>query len=63
MKAYILKEPGSIKNMLLSELPVPIPANDEVLIKTKAISINPVDVKTRAGNALYPTLQHLGPLI
>lgn len=63
MKAYLLKEPGSIKNMVLSELPAPVPANDEVLIQIKAISINPVDVKTRAGNALYPTLQHLEPLI
>ena len=39
MKAYILKEPGNIKNMILSELPVPIPASDEVLIKTKAIRL------------------------
>jgi NADPH:quinone reductase-like Zn-dependent oxidoreductase len=63
MKAYILKEPGDIKNMIYTELPVPKPENDEVLIKIKAVSINPVDVKTRAGSALYSTLQHLEPLI
>ncbi|KIO77472.1 oxidoreductase [Pedobacter lusitanus] len=63
MKTYILNEPGDINNMILTELPVPVPADDEVLIQVKAISINPVDVKTRAGKALYTTLQHLKPLI
>lgn len=63
MKAYRLEKPGAVQNLVLSELPVPVPADDEVLIETKAISINPVDVKTRAGKALYSTLQHLEPLI
>ncbi|MBB6272362.1 NADPH:quinone reductase-like Zn-dependent oxidoreductase [Pedobacter cryoconitis] len=63
MKAYLLKEPGSTENLILTELPIPVPADHEVLIKVKAISINPVDVKTRAGKALYSTLQHLKPFI
>jgi len=63
MKAYILKECGSPENLLQTELPVPLPADDEVLIKVEAISINPVDVKTRAGKALYTSLKHFDPLV
>lgn len=63
MKSYILKQAGTIKNLLLEELPIPELANNEVLIHVKAISINPVDVKTRAGNALYSTLKHFTPLV
>jgi NADPH:quinone reductase-like Zn-dependent oxidoreductase len=63
MKAYILKEAGSAENLVLQEVEVPSPGKDEVLIKVKAISINPVDIKTRKGLALYKTLQEQGPVI
>lgn len=63
MKSYILKQAGSIKNLLLEELPIPELANNEVLIQVRTISINPVDVKTRSGNALYSTLKHFTPLV
>ncbi|WOH01938.1 hypothetical protein DCAR_0521324 [Daucus carota subsp. sativus] len=38
------------------EIPVPIPKKDEVLIKTLAVSINPVDLKVQSGlfRPLYP---------
>ncbi len=63
MKAIILKEPGGPENLIIAELPVPVPKKDEVLVKVKAISINPVDIKTRKGLAFYNTLKDDEPVI
>ena len=63
MKVIILKEPGGPENLITTELPVPVPEKDEVLVKVKAISINPVDIKTRKGLALYNTLRGDEPVI
>lgn len=49
MKAIILKAFGGIENFEAVNIPVPTIKDDEVLIKLKAISINPVDAKTRQG--------------
>jgi len=47
MKAYLLHEAGDVKNLLLSDIEKPAIKADEVLVETKAISVNPVDVKVR----------------
>ena len=47
MKAIILKESGSVDNLIHTEIPKPILKENEVLVKVKSISINPVDVKAR----------------
>jgi NADPH:quinone reductase-like Zn-dependent oxidoreductase len=47
MKAYTLNEAGGVDKLILSEIERPKPKADEVLIEIKAISINPVDIKTR----------------
>jgi NADPH:quinone reductase-like Zn-dependent oxidoreductase len=47
MKAYLLNEAGGVENLVLSEIEKPEIKADEVLVETKAISINPVDVKVR----------------
>ncbi len=47
MKTIIISNAGGVENLTHKELPKPIIQNDEVLIKVKAISINPVDVKAR----------------
>lgn len=47
MKAYILNEVGGVENLLLNEIDKPEIKAGEVLVETKAISINPVDVKVR----------------
>lgn len=47
MKAYVLNEAGGVENLVLSEIEKPEIKPDEVLIETKAISINPVDLKVR----------------
>lgn len=48
MKAVILNEAGSVGNLQLTEIDKPVIGNDEVLVKVVSVSINPVDVKSRA---------------
>lgn len=63
MKAIILKEAGGTENLVVSEVPKPRPAAGEVLIKVKAIGINPVDIKTRKGLAFFDKLKNDAPVI
>ena len=63
MKAIVLKQFGGVENLSISELPVPIIMEDEVLIKIKSISINPVDVKTRSGKGVSAILKIDHPMI
>lgn len=53
MQAIILKEAGSPDQMQLVQIGKPTINADEVLIRSKALSINPVDVKTRLGKSFY----------
>lgn len=53
MKAYELKEAGSVDQLQMIEVDKPIALANEVIIKSKAVSINPVDIKTRIGKSLY----------
>lgn len=48
MKAIILKEFGPAQNLQTAEVPNPEIGENEVLIQTKAFSINPLDAHTRA---------------
>ncbi len=52
MKAYLLNEPGGVENLALHDIEKPEINADEVLVETKAISINPVDVKVRSNREL-----------
>ena len=63
MKAIILKDFGGTENLALTELPMPTIQNNEVLVKLKAISINPVDVKTRAGRGVAGTIKDQMPAV
>jgi NADPH:quinone reductase-like Zn-dependent oxidoreductase len=47
MKAITLKENGGTENLVLAEIPRPVITAGEVLIKVRAISINPVDAFVR----------------
>ena len=51
MKAITIKENGGIEKLKLSEIDKPKINDDEVLIKVKAISINPVDAFVRQSKA------------
>ena len=63
MKAIILKDFGGVEQLELTELPTPVIGEGEVLVQVKAISINPVDVKTRAGKGAAGTLKGENPMI
>lgn len=63
MKAIILKAFGGTENLIMDEIPAPEISENEVLIKVKAISINPVDVKTRAGKGVARIVKDFDPII
>lgn len=63
MKAIILKDFGGTDELQLTELPVPGISDGEVLVEVKAISINPVDVKTRAGKGAAGQFKDADPKI
>lgn len=63
MKAVLLKQAGNIDNLILQDIAKPDIRSNEVLVKTSALSINPVDIKTRTGKALYGQLQNDQPII
>jgi NADPH:quinone reductase-like Zn-dependent oxidoreductase len=63
MKAIILKDFGGVEQLELTELPTPVIGEGEVLVQVKAISINPVDAKTRAGKGAAAKLKEEKPMI
>jgi NADPH:quinone reductase-like Zn-dependent oxidoreductase len=63
MKAIKLAAPGDIDQLQFVEIDKPKPSSGEVLIKTKAISINPVDIKTRIGKGMYSRISTNDPII
>ena len=63
MKAFVLREPGVAEKLQLQVTDRPKPQKKEVLVKVKAISINPVDTKTREGKSFYDKLKQDPPVI
>lgn len=64
MKAIILEKFGGIENLIYKDIEKPEISANEVLVKVKAISINPVDVKVRNRQApLAEELAAYDPLI
>lgn len=63
MKAITLLDFGGVENLVMQELPRPVISDTEVLVKTRAISLNPVDIKTRKGKGLAGSLKEYMPLI
>lgn len=63
MKAIILKEFGSADQLIIQELPKPVIKEQELLIQVKAISINPVDIKTREGKGVSGLIKEEKPII
>jgi len=49
MKAMTIREHGGPDQLVLSELPVPVPAQGEVLIRVKALGINRAETYMRKG--------------
>jgi len=50
MKAVLLHGYGDVNRFSYEDMPVPVPAAGEVLVKTIAVSINPIDWKLRRGD-------------
>lgn len=63
MKAIILKSFGNADQLELAGIPLPVLRDGEVLVDVKAISINPVDVKSRKGKGQAARLQEDPPMI
>lgn len=55
MKAICIRSFGGPEVLELADLERPQPKDDEVLVKVRAASVNPVDYKTRAGS--YPRVK------
>jgi NADPH:quinone reductase-like Zn-dependent oxidoreductase len=50
MKAVQLQAYGSVDQLLYEEVPIPVAAPDQVLVKLTSTSINPIDYKIRRGD-------------
>ncbi|UDQ98901.1 NADP-dependent oxidoreductase [Lentisphaerota bacterium WC36G] len=48
MKAISLLKTGGVENLKYIETDLPLASNNQVLVKVKAIGINPIDIKCRA---------------
>jgi NADPH:quinone reductase-like Zn-dependent oxidoreductase len=63
MKAIILKGFGGVENLVVTDLPVPSVSDNEVIVRVRAIGINPIDIKTRKGKGLAGALKEFDPII
>jgi NADPH:quinone reductase-like Zn-dependent oxidoreductase len=63
MKAITLTDFGGVENLVLTELATPASADNDVLVQVKAISVNPVDVKTRSGKGMSGLFKNETPMI
>lgn len=63
MKAIVLNNFGSVDELEIKEIDKPVIKEDEVLVKVRAISINPVDAKTRKGKGQAQRIKDEKPMI
>lgn len=59
MKAIVLKQAGGIENLAIEDLPVPAIQDHEVLVRVKAISVNPVEATIRKREDFLRLVLHL----
>jgi NADPH2:quinone reductase len=52
VKAAFIEKPGPAESIVYGNQPKPKPADNQVLVKVKAVAVNPVDTYIRAG--MYP---------
>jgi len=50
MKAIIIEQAGGAENLNMTELPKPTTGDNDVLVETRALSINPADFKVRSAS-------------
>src|SRR5699024_12240119 len=59
MKAWTVKQPGGMDQLVIENRPIPTPADDEILIKVECTAVNRTDIITRENTTLeapYPIL-------
>lgn len=49
MKAAFIREPGPVENLIFGDLPCPRPTGSRVLVRVKAVAVNPIDTYIRSG--------------
>ena len=59
MRALKFYQTGSLDNLHVEEVSVPIPAAEEVLVEVKAAAINPSDVKNVQGKMHETTVPRI----
>lgn len=62
MKAIIIDAYGDVNQLKETDLPLPIPEKNEVLVEIHAVSINPVDCKIRSG-LMQEKISYAFPLV
>ncbi|RYZ16792.1 MAG: NADP-dependent oxidoreductase, partial [Chitinophagaceae bacterium] len=63
MKAILLEAAGGTDQLKYAEIERPQPAPGEVLLRNGAVSVNPVDIKSRKGGAFFSKLAEAPPMI
>ncbi|OZJ05723.1 hypothetical protein BZG36_01332 [Bifiguratus adelaidae] len=48
MKAILKSRPGDASVLLEGEVPIPVPGENDIVVKVAAVSINPIDTKIRS---------------
>jgi len=61
MKAAVCRRYGSPDVVTVSEMPVPQPQDDEILVRVRAATVGVVDALARSGSPFYARV-HFGPL-
>lgn len=54
MRAAYIEQTGPIENIRVGDLPSPQPAQGQVLVRVKAVALNPIDLYLRAGTVAMP---------
>lgn len=63
MKAMVLKQFGGVENFALQRHPQPLVRAGEVLVRIRAIGIDPIDYKTRQGGGMADCVRSEQPMI
>jgi NADPH:quinone reductase-like Zn-dependent oxidoreductase len=63
MKAFVSRSYGPPEVLTLTEIPVPVPRDDEVLVRVRASSVNPYDWHNMRGEPYLARLMPGGPAL